>query len=242
MGAANREFSARFARHFPALAFMRECFATRGNVQIERIGFRFRAARTFDLGQRTILMKKIPQEALDSLNESLLGRLRLKLCEEIVGAPGTAPTPEETVRYILDQYRANSYLAHMYSALLTIEPCYQLEYEEITQEFNVDELIRELQANPLDKDTFLEIQGCPAPYPQTVGVLVHRTKLKDGAFVYDVTIQGEEKFPKFLLGVAMCEIGNDRAKIIFSAIDGHGKWIKYSFEDWRQSFCMSMCL
>ncbi len=66
----------------------------------------------------------------------------------------------------------------------------------------------------LKDQCFIELEGCPHPFPETMGILVQMYELKDvdHGFVYDVYLIGEEHFPDNVIDyiqVRACKIQPD---------------------------------
>jgi len=134
----------------------------------------------------------------ERFNKNLLGRLRLKLFEEISAGP-EIPSATDQRHFVLATYRSNPEIGNVFQDLLALQRLHQVQYGDIATPKNVLDLLVRLEEEPLDSSEFVEVQSIPSS-SESFGVLIQRHGLKPSGYVYAVTVIGESCFPDAVLG------------------------------------------
>lgn len=196
---------------------------------------------TSPLGNEQVRSRILKKET-KALGKTLGGRLRLKLLEDIAGAPNVIPTEDDIQHYRLNDYRTNNLKAKLTYTILTLTDCYVKPFSHIQKMFSISELMAELREEPLEKKLFVELKKCTYEgLPSCLGVLVDRTELREGRFVYEIIFLGEEYFPGAVCGYAIIEPGNDASDLQFAAFQ-EGKYYSFDQQTYTQSWQVELAL
>lgn len=163
-------------------------------------------------------MEKIPDAVRKHLNESVLGRLQLLLFMKITGTSDQMPAAHRERLFLIDQSRENLHVASLYGTLLNQKDFQSVEYAALPKTSNIVDVLHSLETSPLDEPFFLEITGCPAPWPDSIGALVSWEELASCGYVYVLTLFGEDVFPDELLGHAEVRASQDVPEPAFSVL------------------------
>lgn len=157
------------------------------------------------------------------LEKNMLGRLRLKLLSAI---PSKKPilSNEEIALFVRNAFKSSQIAGDLYAAILLLTLFSWESYSSLVDSINVEELLIALEKFPPKHDFFMELENCPSPLPESIGILIKcskLTKVEDG-FVYSVYILEEEIFPESLIDyieVRACQ-GLPDPLICSNAIEG----------------------
>jgi hypothetical protein len=147
-------------------------------------------------------VQEIPECFRKHLTSSLLGRLKLILFERMTGSPNHLPDPRQARLFLIDHFRSDSTGASLWGMLLNLSHCQVTEYDSLPDASTINDVLRDLEMNPLDDPFFLEIGDCPKPWPSPLGVLLYREDLADGGYVYTAILFSAEAFPDNVIGHA----------------------------------------
>jgi hypothetical protein len=177
-------------------------------------------------------MSKIPDYLREHFNETLLGRLRLALFKQITGNDESVPTDQEVRHFIVEQYRLNATVGELLLGILSTKSIRAAEYAQLQEPNDLSQLLRALDENPLEKAHFLEIIDCPEPLPCSLGALVYCEELREGGYVYTVTLLDDKEFPDHFAGRAEIRSSQVAPEPAFGIL-GHGEYESYSLNDYR---------
>jgi hypothetical protein len=138
----------------------------------------------------------------EHMGATLLGRLKLKLADRDIAGPEALPTPAQMRRFLLRQYRQNATLGRLYFEFLNINRTTITAYGDLPKVPEVGSTLLALESTPLETSCFVQIVDCPSPLPSTIGALVYCEELRDGGYVYTITLLEEASFPDHFVGRA----------------------------------------
>ena len=180
-------------------------------------------------------MQEIPNHFRQHLNQSLLGRLKLKLLEQIVGNDKYLPDAQQFRHYISDQYRSNTEIGMLFGLLLNLNQTNLTAFDELHEPTDLKKgLLGELEENPLEESFFLEIAHCPEALPQMLGAFVYCRNLAEGGYVYVVTLIDESEFPELFAGRSEIRASRVAPEPAFSVL-GQGGYTHYSLSSYQDS-------
>ncbi len=179
-------------------------------------------------------MQEIPNHFRQHLDQSLLGHLKLKLFEQIVGSDKYLPDAQQIRHYVIGQYRSNTEIGTLFGLLLHINQANSTTFDELNEPTDLKGLLDELEENPIEEPFFLEIRGCPEALPHTLGVFVYCRDLADGGYVYVVTLIDESEFPDQLAGRSEIRASKVVPEPAFSVL-GQGGYRRYSLSSYQSS-------
>jgi hypothetical protein len=84
-------------------------------------------------------------------NETLLGRLKLKLFKQITGSDESMPTDQMVRHFIAEQYQLNAELGTLLLQLLSTKSIGFAEYAQLQESDDLSQLLCALDENPLEK-------------------------------------------------------------------------------------------
>ncbi len=178
-------------------------------------------------------MQKIPEALRNNLDESVLGRLKLCLFLKMTGAPDQMPADHQKRLFLIDQSRINLYTANLYGTLLNLEYLQTVVYTALPTASNIVDVLYSLETSPLDEPFFLEISGCPEPWPDIIGALVTWEELEPCGYVYILTLFDEKNFPEALLGHAEVRASQQAPEPAFSVcrLEGWEPFTQQNYKD-----------
>lgn len=179
-------------------------------------------------------MRKIPDYLDEHFKETLLGRLKLKLFKQITGSGESIPDDQEVRHFIAEQHRLNAEVGTLLLQLLSTESTRFAEYAQLQEPCVLSQLLCALDENPLEKAYFLEITNSPEALPHRLGVLVYCEELRDGGYVYIVTLLDETEFPDQFAGRAEIRSSLVAPEPAFSIL-GQGGYACSSLDDYRDN-------
>ena len=106
-------------------------------------------------------MQKMPAAFRQHLGQSLLGRLKLKLFEQICESGEHLPNAQQVRHYIAAQYRSNAEVGKLFMLLLNLNRTQSTSLIKLQEPDNLGRMLAELEETPLDEPFFLEIADCP---------------------------------------------------------------------------------
>lgn len=148
------------------------------------------------------------QTLIQHYQKTLLGKLRYKLLQKIADC-NSIPDEKIVKEFMLEKLDSNICIWRLYTSVLLL-PCFEWKsYENLKELKDIATILNQIEDFPLRnnyldqgeeglKDQyFIELEGCPHPFPETIGVLAQMYELAnvDHGFVYDVYLIGEEHFP-----------------------------------------------
>ena len=131
-------------------------------------------------------------------SQSLLGRLRLKLLEGI-GKGADLPSAGEIRLHLVKLYREHPLVAELQRHILDQDVCSVVRFADLSKNPNWPEILRSLEDHPLPT-TFVQLEGCPKPWPDLVGVMIERETISPSGYAYPVTAIREDSFPTSFAG------------------------------------------
>jgi Domain of unknown function (DUF4263) len=133
--------------------------------------------------------------------ETLLGRIHLKIFQEITGQQFQIPSPASQRHYVLERHRQNHVVGSLLVTLLGWPDSNAATHSELSSPVNLTELLLSLETSPLERPLFLELTDCPAcSTSPSLGALIDWAHLADGGLVYTVILIEEGRFPESLAG------------------------------------------
>jgi len=186
--------------------------------------------------------KNVEQLYANHLRQTLLGRLRLKMFELITGKKGVIPSESEAKHFVLQLHRKQPEYSKVLIHLGGINKTRQVQYNNL-QQTNVVllDLLKSLEYFPWAKPKFIEIDNCPSPYPQKLGVLIFCEELEGGGKVYVVNVIGERCFPKLLIARLEVRVKESEPEPFVSLLENGDFW-DYSLVTWRQRAIVEMSI
>src|SRR6266545_3679497 len=143
-------------------------------------------------GKRIEPEKNVQQLYVDHLKLTLLGRLRLKLFEEITGKRDTVPPKSVSKQYVLQLHRLQPEFSKILIHIGGVNQTCQIPFNKLPQITDLSDLLKSLEFHPWAKPKFLELQNCPRPLPKEIGVLIYCETLEHGGEVYVINILDEK--------------------------------------------------
>lgn len=179
-------------------------------------------------------MSKIPLTLAESFNSFLLGRLKLKIFENISHQKCWFPQDYEIKQYILELSRTNIEAAVLISSILSENLTGKVNNGDLGELSDVKFILDELEENPIGKPIFLEVD---LDSDIIFGAWIACDILQDGGYVYTITLLGEEYFPSYILGRVEVRANKLNPNPIFSVLskgknDDH-KYIEYNLDDFK---------
>ncbi|MBD2103595.1 hypothetical protein [Leptolyngbya sp. FACHB-261] len=150
---------------------------------------------------------------IQHLEKSLLGRLRLKLFSEI-SKNTPIPSKEKVESFVLEKIKLSTPIGKLYASILFLSDFTWEPYSNLKSVEEVKKLLIALERFPLKNDFFIELEHCPNPLPESIGILIKCSELAkaEHGFVYSVYILGEERFPEAIIDyieVRACQTAPD---------------------------------
>jgi|SRR5215218_1429616 len=180
-------------------------------------------------------MRHVPESFRKHLDETLLGRLKLKMFERITGTSAQLPEAQQVRHYLADQYRSNARVGTLFGILINLKYTRRIEFNALLEPQDLPHVLSTLESNPVGEPSFLEITDSPEPYPSTLGALVYRSaSLAEGGFVYTVVLCDEGGFPERVGGYAEVRASRTASEPAFS-IYRRGGWEKFTHEAYKQN-------
>lgn len=167
-------------------------------------------------------MQKISDGVRSSFNETVLGRLKLKLLESISGDAEVMPSSQTIRHFIAEQYRSNASVGRLYLKIITQKSTNSIDYHQLPEPRDLHRLLRLLDENPLHKSFFFEIWNCPSELSPSLGVLVYCEPLAVGGYVYIVTLFDDRAFPDHFVGRAEVRSSQIEPEPAFSILEDGG--------------------
>src|SRR5687768_4467691 len=140
-------------------------------------------------------MSNSDESFIKALQQTLLGRLQVKLFQNISGVAESVPPPKDIRQFVLRAYETNIIFGRMIQHLLGLKECFIREIDKFEIDINIIKLLGALEQAPLLKPLFFEIHSCPKNLPSKLGVLISCEPLVDAGYVYTITFISEEEFP-----------------------------------------------
>jgi hypothetical protein len=170
----------------------------------------------------------------DHYSETLLGRLKLITFEQITGNDEDMPTNQEVWHFIAEQYRSNSEVGTLLLYLLSIGSAGFMKFAKLQEPGDLLQLLSELDERPLERARFLEMTDCPEPLPPRLGALVYCEQLREGGYVYIVTLLDDTEFPDCFAGRAEIRSSQAAPEPAFGILDD-GEYVSYSLRNHREN-------
>lgn len=182
-----------------------------------------------------IHMSELPSYILDHMNESILGRAKLKLYKLVCGKTNWLPATSDVLRFIRKEFRKNPAAGKVFFTLLTENLLKRVKFTELPQAENAAQLLRRLEQKALSHQSVLEVSDCPEPLPKVLGVCIHRENLADGGYVYVVTLFDDESFPEAISGRMEVRACSTKPEPMFSVWSGSA-YEHYSETNYHESW------
>ncbi|MBD1877231.1 hypothetical protein H6F75_27490 [Nodosilinea sp. FACHB-131] len=152
------------------------------------------------------------QALVQHYQKTLLGRLRFKLLQKITGCD-SVPDPEAVKEFMLKKLDSNTRIWNLYASILLLPSFDWKSYSNLKELEDITTLLNQMEDFPLRNNyieqgeeglkdqCFIELEGCPNPFPETIGVLAKLYELTnvDHGFVYEIYLMGEEHFPEQMI-------------------------------------------
>jgi hypothetical protein len=148
-------------------------------------------------------MDKMSDQVKENLNQSILGRLKLKLFEEMTGKKYYSPDKRQYKSFLLKHIQSNTYFTQFLINILNIKSSCVTKYDDLNKLFDLNDLLQDIEIFPLENVMFLEINECPEGLPKNLGVLVDCRTINDesdSGYIYTVRLISETFFPKGHIG------------------------------------------
>lgn len=163
-------------------------------------------------------MTDIPEFLKQNYNSSILGRAKLKLYELISNRKDWLPEDNEFSHFILNQFRTNPEVGKLFLFILTRSFLKSTPFAELQDPKDISQLLIELEEKPLEDVFFLEVTECPNPLPQVIGACIYCEDLRDGGYVYTITLFDDNVFPKGFIGRLEIRASKDHPQPMFSVL------------------------
>jgi hypothetical protein len=186
-------------------------------------------------------MPELPDYLEQHMSESILGRAKLKLYEEISGRKHCLPGDIEVLRFIRKEFRENPELGKLFLILLTEDFLRSSGFSEVNQPEDVRQLLNRLEDEPFDGASLLQVTDCPKPLAEVLGACVFCEALADGGYVYVLTLFNDKKFPKAWSGRVEVRANRHHPEPMFSVCNGAG-FDHYHLADYRESWYAAFAL
>jgi hypothetical protein len=167
-------------------------------------------------------MGHIPSEVKSLFTASLLGRLKLKLYQKMTSREDFLPEDRSLTRYLFQRYRINAQSGVLFTHILSQTSAARLDYSKVEKGPDVGKLLSNLEKNPLKGSAFIEITNCPSPLPSILGACIHCQKLRDGSYVYFITLLDEHTFPDFCLSRVEILTGEEQSSLLSNVLTASG--------------------
>ena len=148
------------------------------------------------------------QKLVQHYQKTLLGKLRCNLLHKISGC-NSIPDKEVVKEFMLKKLNSNTCMWRMYSSILLLPSFDWKSYSSLKEPEDISTLLEQIEKFPLRNNyidqeeeglkdqVFIELEGCPHPFPETIGILAQMYELEnvDHGFVYDIYLLEQDKFP-----------------------------------------------
>jgi hypothetical protein len=164
-------------------------------------------------------MDKMSDQVKENLSQSLLGRLKLKLFEEMTGKKYYISDKRQHKSFLLKHTQSSAYSANCLINILNIKSNYNVKYSDIDTSFNLNVILQELEIYPLENTLFIQINECPEDFPQGLGFLVECQEINDksdSGYLYRLILISEESFLKGFSGVFEIRASKNNPNPMFS--------------------------
>jgi hypothetical protein len=167
-------------------------------------------------------MPELPSYIEEHMNESILGRAKLKLYKLVSGKTNWLPAYSEVLRFTRKEFRQNPAAGKVFFTLFTENLLKRVKFSELLQAENAAQLLRRLEQKPLSHQSVLEVSDCPEPLSKVLGVCIHRENLADEGYVYVVTLFDDKSFPEAISGRMEVRACSTKPEPMFSVWSGSG--------------------
>lgn len=187
-------------------------------------------------------MNKINPALLHNFKAALLGRLKLSIFKTVSGAENVIPTPGKLISYFEKRYKDNPIVLDLSNYILTNARYAVLDYSDLDKEFNINQVFKELDENPISQPMFYEVNGYLENQPIGVYIKCHQLAGLEGHFYEIATlVEGE-----FIGGVTLCEIRTSQRfpEPAFSYFSVEGKPLTSGKDDtdWASDFTLRIAM
>jgi hypothetical protein len=131
-------------------------------------------------------MRKLPERWERHYRETFLGRLRLKVFEEITGAAHAEPDPSEVRLFLMEKRRTDSFLADSYSALLETSFTDRIRWDQLEAPSDFQWILHRLERKASQERFFIEMDDCQSPFPDPLGIVVRTRRVSSGGHVHTI--------------------------------------------------------
>jgi hypothetical protein len=180
-------------------------------------------------------MPALPSYIEAHMNESILGRAKLKLYELVSGQPQWLPEDIDVGRFIRKEFRKNPVAGRIWFTLLTEIFQKRISFSELLPVKDILALVKRIEQEALDDQNVLEVNNCPKLLPKVSGVCIHREGLANEGQVYVITLFDDAEFPKSILGRLEIRASSINPQPIFSVWTGED-YEYYDENDYSQSW------
>jgi len=183
-------------------------------------------------------MKRFDPELKEKYQNSLLGRLTLKILQEISGHDEYEPSIQQIREYV-DKIPSTPIYYNFVLYFLNLKGS---EHPDITSfdKLELFKLLDYLEMNPMDEPRFFEVEIYLDSQEEenntltNLGVLIHCTPLKIGGYTYCFYLLKEEIFPNTIVQYFELNASSKRRKPFIVASGEDGKPIEYTLDNFQQ--------
>ena len=166
-----------------------------------------------------------------------MGRLKLKLFEEMTGKKYYIPDNRQYKSFVLKHTQSNTYFAQCLTTLLNVKSIYNIKYSDLDESFNLSNILQEIEIFPLENALFLEIIECSEDLPNNLGVLVECRTINENpsnGYLYTLILISEMHFPEGLFGVFEIRASANNPEPMLSTLSSHG-WNAFDVKNYHNA-------
>ena len=179
--------------------------------------------------------RAMPEVLREHLLARVIGRIKLKIYEEIAGRADQLPDAAAVKQFVLDHYHRNPAIGMLYKDLLGVGAISVFDETSLTDPDDLSGALVNLEVNPIQAPTFLELaDDSNDPRRDDVGILVHREPLAYGGWIYVVTTLVTERFPYALGGRVEIRASKAHPEPAVCVLTKKG-WVSYSRDNYTNS-------
>jgi hypothetical protein len=184
--------------------------------------------------------EKIPTFLKENFQSNIFGKIRLNLYKLISKKDDYFPSDKQIKEFIRNQLRLNSEFGRFYMHLITNSFPICINYSNLKEPKNVEDLLLNLEVSPKKEAYLVEIAEPTSPFKNSIGAYISCEDLMPDGYVYVIRFF-DENFPEFFFTQIEIRASEKYPNPIFSEFI-KTDWQIYDFVSCKKSFFVDLSL